>query len=374
MSPPSIPWARPFLAEAEVRAVTELLQARRLSMGREVAAFEEETAARVGRRHGLAVANGSVALDVALKLAGIGHGDEVLVSALSYVATTNAIFWQGARPVFCDVEPTTLNVDAADAERRITPRTRAFLVADYCGYPPDYDAIEALCRRHGLVLVVDGAQALGGALHGVPSLARGIVATTSFHTAKAFLTGEGGMVFCDDDGLDERGRRLRGQGEIPGRKYVHDTLAYNYRLTDLAAAIGRAQIARMDEVLGRRRALVERYAERLGEAGVELVEPLDGATISAFSLAMLLPERDRVARQLDAAGIETRSLYPLPAYRQPIPEYAPYAGLCLPNAEAACQRVLNPPLYYELGDADVDRIAGIVTSAVLPSATASRAD
>jgi perosamine synthetase len=310
---------------------------------------------------------------VALKLAGVGPGDEVLVSALSYIATTNAIFWQGARPVFCDVDAATLNVAPADAAQRVTARTRAFLVADYCGYPPDYAAIEELCARHGLVLVVDGAQALGGSLRGVPSCARGLVATTSFHTAKAFLTGEGGMVFVDDEALLERGRRLRGQGEIPGRKYVHDTLAYNYRMTDLAAAIGRVQVARMDEVLDRRRALVDRYAERLGEAGVELVEPLDGATISAFSLALLLPGRDDVAKQLNEAGVETRSLYPMPTYRQPIPEYAPYARMRLPRAEEACRRVLNPPLFYELGDADVDRISGIVASAVVASATASRA-
>ena len=374
MSPPSIPWARPFLAEAEVRAVTDLLQARRLSMGREVAIFEEETAARVGRRHGLAVANGSVALDVALKLAGIGPGDEVLVSALSYIATTNAIFWQGARPVFCDVDPATLNVDAADAARRITPQTRAFLVADYCGYPPDYDAIEALCRRRGLLLVVDGAQALGGALHGVPSCARGLVATTSFHTAKAFLTGEGGMVFCDDDALLERGRRLRGQGEIPGPQ----VRPRHARLQLPADRRRRRDRPRADRAHGRgaraparaRRALCG--AARRGRRGA------GGAARRRDDLGVLArpaPARARPRRAaLDAAGIETRSLYPLPAYRQPIPEYAPYAGLRLPHAEEACRRVLNPPLYYELGDADVDRIAGIVASAVLASAAASRAD
>lgn len=368
-----IPWARPYLGTEELAAVTALLQERRVSMGREVAAFEGEMAQLAGRRHALAVANGSVALDVALRLAGIGRGDEILVSAFSYIATTNSIFWQGARPVFCDIDPTTLNVDLDDAKRRITPATRAFLVADYCGSPPDYDAIEAFCEQSGITLIVDGAQAVGGSFRGRSSLSRGLVSTTSLHTAKAFLTGEGGMVFLDDDTLLERGRRLRGQGEIPGRKYVHDTLAYNYRLTDIAAAMGRAQIARLDDVLEKRGALVARYHERLASApDVEFATHHEHATPSWFSLALLLPARDAVAASLAEAGIETRSLYPIPAYRQPIPEYAPWHDLDLPAAEHASTRVLNPPLFYEMTLDEVDEVCDAIIVALDSAGVAER--
>jgi perosamine synthetase len=368
-----IPWARPFLGREEVTAVTALLEDRRLSMGREVAQFEAEMAALAGRRHALALANGSVALDVALRLAGVGAGDDVLVSAFSYIATTNSIFWQGSRPVFCDIDPVTLNVDLADAQARLTPATTAFLVADYCGSPPDYDAIEAFCADAGVALIVDGAQAVGGSFAGRSSLARGLVSTTSLHTAKAFLTGEGGMVFLDDDALLERGRRLRGQGEIPGRKYIHDTLAYNYRLTELAAAIGRAQIARADQVLGRRAELVARYRERLaGVDGVTFAGHHARSTPSWFSFAILIPDRDAVAAGLREAGIETRSLYPIPSYRQPIPEYAPYAGLDLPNTEHAAAHVLNPPLFYEMTDAEVDDVCDAIAAALDDARTLDR--
>ncbi len=350
-----------------------LLEDRRLSMGREVAAFEGEMARLAGRRHALALANGSVALDIALRLAGVGRDDEVLVSAFSYIATTNSIFWQGARPIFCDIDPVTLNVDLDDARARLTPTTRAFLVSDYCGSPPDYDAIEAFCAEAGIVLIVDGAQAVGGSFDGRSSLSRGLVATTSLHTAKAFLTGEGGMVFLDDDALLERGRRLRGQGEIPGRKYVHDTLAYNYRLTEIAAAIGRAQIARADEVLARRAALVARYHERLeGVDGVVFAGHHELATPSWFSLAILIPDRDAVAASLAAAGIETRSLYPIPTYRQPIPEYAPWHHLDLPVAEQAATRVLNPPLFFEMTLDEVDEVCGAIVAALERARTPER--
>jgi perosamine synthetase len=368
-----IPWARPYLGSEEVAAVVALLEDRRLSMGREVAAFEAEIAVIAGRQHALALANGSVALDIALRLAGVKRDDEVLVSAFSYIATTNSIFWQGARPIFCDIDPVTLNVDLAEARARITPTTRAFLVSDYCGSPLDYDAIEAFCAEAGIVLVVDGAQAVGGSFDGRSSLSRGLVATTSLHTAKAFLTGEGGMVFLDDDSLLERGRRLRGQGEIPGRKYIHDTLAYNYRLTDIAAAIGRAQIARADQVLGRRAELVARYHERLeGVDGVVFAAHHEQATPSWFSLAILLPARDAVAASLADAGIETRSLYPIPTYRQPIPEYAPWHHLDLPVAEQASTRVLNPPLFYEMTIDEVDEVCDAITVALERARTPER--
>jgi perosamine synthetase len=368
-----IPWARPYLGSEEVAAVVALLEDRRLSMGREVTAFEAEMAQLAGRRHALALANGSVALDIALRLTGVERGDEVLVSAFSYIATTNSIFWQGARPIFCDIDPLTLNVDLDDARARLTSTTRAFLVSDYCGSPPDYHAIEAFCAEAGIALIVDGAQAVGGSFDGRSSLSRGVVSTTSLHTAKAFLTGEGGMVFLDDDALLERGRRLRGQGEIPGRKYIHDTLAYNYRLTEIAAAIGRAQIARADAVLTQRAALVARYhacLERVGGVVFAGHHPL--ATPSWFSLAILIPERDAVAASLSEAGIETRSLYPIPTYRQPIPEYAPWNDLDLPVAEQAATRVLNPPLFFEMTLAEVDEVCDAIIVALERARTPER--
>jgi perosamine synthetase len=365
MSAIRIPWARPYLDDLETEAVVGLLRERRLSMGAQTEAFEREVAELAGRRHGIAVANGSVALDVAMKLAGVRPGDEVLVSAMSYIATVNCIVLQGAVPVFCDIDPRTLNIDPDEVARRITPRTRAVLVSDYAGSPVDYDRIEPLCAGVRIPLVVDGAQSLGAVYDGRPTCARGLVATTSFHTAKAMICGEGGMVFVDDEARAVHARRLRGQGEIPGRKYRHDTLASNYRLTDLQAAIGRVQVGRAAEVHARRAALAARYDARLRDAaGIRRVGHLGGATPAYFSYAVHVAERDAVAAALLAAGIETRSLYPIPTYRQEIPEYEAFDRTPRPCAEAASATVLNLPLFYEMTLDEVDDVAEHLISAV----------
>jgi len=360
-----IPWAKPFVGAEEIAAVLSALTERRMSMGADVRSFERQTAEMVGRAHGIAVANGTVALDVAMKLIDLRAGDEVLVSSLSYIATTNCIFWQGARPVFADVDPVTLNIDPRDAASRVTARTRALIVADYCGSPVDYDALTRLCDRHGLQLVVDGAQSLGAYFRGRPTISHGIVATTSFHTAKAMICGEGGMVFCDADALAERARKLRGQGEIPGRKYVHDTLAYNYRLTEIAAAIGRVQLGRAPEILARRAALAERYTEQLSTlAEVQPTGHSPFGTPAWFSFAVRVPNRDAVAERLRELGVETRSLYPLPAYRQPIAEYQELAPSLCPQAELASSEVLNLPMFYEMTGEEVDDVVDCLATAI----------
>jgi len=360
-----IPWAKPYIGEEEIEVVTATLRAGRLSMGAEVAAFEREVASFAGRRHAIAVSNGTVALDLALQIAGLGAGDEVLVSALSYIATTNSILRAGAVPVFCDVDPDTLNIDPADAAARITPRTRGLMAADYCGSSLPHDRLEALCREHELTMILDGAQSMGTLFAGRPALSHGTIATTSFHTAKAFLCGEGGMVMCDDPELAERCRRLRGQGEAPGRKYVHDVFASNHRITELAAAIGRVQLRRAAEVLGRRREILARYDAAF--APHDLITPvghLPGTRPAGFSYAVRVPERDLVASMLDGVSIETRSLYPVPAYRQPMAEYAPFAGERRPHAEAASAEVLNLPVFLELTDAEIDDVVATLVTAV----------
>jgi len=359
-----IPWAQPYIGDEEIEAVSALLRERRISMGAEVKGLEAGLSELAGRRHGIAVANGTVALDVALRLAGVGPGDRVLVSALSYIATVSSIVLRGGAPVFCDVDPATLNIDPAAVEAAAEGAS-ALLVADYCGSPVDYGALEPICERHGLRLAVDGAQSLGTTYGGRPTLARGLVSTTSLHTAKAFITGEGGMVFVDDHELEVLARRVRGQGEIPGRKYIHDTLASNYRMTDYAAAIGRAQIARFAEVNERRRVLTARYdAAFERHPRVEVVAHNPGGAPSRFSYAVLVDERDRVAAELAEADIETRSLYPITAYRQPIPEYAPFAeGVVCPAAERAAERVLNLPLFFEMTDEQADRVCDVLVLA-----------
>jgi perosamine synthetase len=370
-----IPWAKPYLGDEEIAAVLETLTERRLSMGATVKAFEADAAALVEREHAVAVANGTVALDLAMKLLKIGPGDEVLVSAMSYIATTSCIVWQGATPVFCDVDPVTLNIGADEVARRVSPRTKALIVADYCGSPVDYTLLQAICFDRGIQLVVDGAQSLGAYHLGVPTPALGTVSTTSFHTAKAMLTGEGGMVFTDDEELAELARKMRGQGEVPGRKYVHDTLAWNYRITEMAAAIGRVQLSRSADILAHRAALASHYTEQL--RALPQVRPTghhpDGQP-AWFSYAVRVPNRDAVAQSLARQGVETRSLYPIPAYRQPIAEYAPYANELRPEAEIASAEVLNLPMFYEMTFGEVEEVVACVATALAEAEAAPALD
>jgi perosamine synthetase len=190
------------------------------------------------------------------------------------------------------------------------------------------------------------------------------------------LCGEGGMVFCDDDALQERARRMRGQGEIPGRKYVHDTLAWNYRMTEIAASIGRPQLARAGRVLERRAQLAARYAGRLrGLAEVRPTGHVGPEAVPAwFSYAVRIPHRDAVAHALAEMGVETRSLYPVPAYRQPIPEYRDYAHAWCPNAELASGDVLNLPMFYEMTFAEVDDVVECLGAALAGCGAAVQLD
>lgn len=364
--PPAIriPWAVPPVGEEEAEAAREAVASTRLSMGASVRAFESAMADYAGRDHALAVSNGTDALEIAMRLLGVGPGDEVLVSSLSYIATVNCIVRSGATPVFCDVDPASLNIDPADVAARITERTRALVVADYCGFAVDYDALEPLCATHGIDLVVDGAQSIGTFHRERPALGFGRIATTSFHSAKIITTGEGGMVLFDDDDFVERAQRFRGQGEIPGRKYMHDTLGFNHRITDIQGAIGCVQMSKLPSLHRSRIRGGARYHEALAEVdGVSLVTGAAHTVPAWFTLPILVDDRDGLAAALRDQGIETRSLYPIPTYRQPIPEY-PTPVEERPNAESASARVINLPLFGQITDEQIDEVAAAVRAFV----------
>ena len=352
-----IPWAKPYLGDEEIGAVNALLRDRRLSMGAEVRAFEDETAALVGRAHAIAVSNGTVALDLAMKLIGVGPGDEVLVSALSYIATTNCIVWQGARPVFCDVDRETLNIDPAEVARRVTPRTKALLAADYAGSPVDYTRLEAICAEHRIALAVDGAQSIGAMHRGRATCSLGTVSTTSFHTAKALLCGEGGMVFCDDPLSPSARAACGGRARSPAASTCTTRWPGTTGSPSSPPRSDARQLDRAGDVLARRAALAARYAERLAALPqVRSTAHLPESIPAWFSYAVRVENRDAVAHSLAEQSVETRSLYPVPAYRQPIPEYRSFADEVRPNAELASAEVLNLPLFYEMTFAEVDEV------------------
>lgn len=342
----AIPWARPAIDDAELQAVIACMKSGWLTSGPRVEQFERAMASRAGRKHGIAVCNGTAAIDLSLRVLGIGHGDEVIVPAFSYVATASVVAMQGALPVFADIDRRNLGLDPASAHAVATRRTAALLCTDHGGNPCDFDRLQALADRLSVPLVLDGAQSIGATFHNKPALSYGLISTVSFHAAKAMTTVEGGMVFTDDDTLARRMRLIRSQGEDPTRKYHHIELGHNFRMTEIQAAIGLSQLEKLDALLADRQSLAARYRSLFAPLGLPIPASLSGARNSYFLFSLLTPRRDEIADRLRKQGIDTRICYPKPIYAQPI--FSHLKPIPCPVAEWACESILNPPMFFGL--------------------------
>jgi perosamine synthetase len=354
-APEKIPWARPAVGDEELDGVVETMKSGWLSSGPRVERFEQEMARRAGRKYGVAVNNGTAALDLAIRVAGVQPGDEVIVPALSYLATASVLVIQGAKPVFVDVDARNLGLDPSLVEKRLTPRTAAILCTDHGGNPCDYARLSAIADKHRIPLILDGAQSIGTLYGGRPTLSYGFVSTTSFHAAKTITTIEGGMLFTDDEQTARRLRIMRSQGEDPQRKYFHVELGLNFRMTELSAAIGLAQLNKLDALLADRRLLATRYHSEFAPLGLYSPPGLAHAHNSHFLYTCLVPGRDKVAARLKERGIETRSCYPLPLYDQPIFQHLAHDPC--PVTERVAATILNPPMFYGLTAAQQRRVA-----------------
>jgi perosamine synthetase len=240
---PFIPIASPEIGEEEVRNVMECLRSSWISSrGEFIDRFEEAFAHYCDARHAIACNTGTAALHAALWAAGVRSGDEVIVPSLTYIATANAVRYCGAEPVFADSDPETWNIDPTDVERRITPRTRAIVPVHLFGVPADLGSLTALASAHGVAVIEDAAEAHGAMYDGRPVGAQGLVGIFSFYGNKIITTGEGGMVVTDDDGVAARCRLFKGQGQAPNQTYVFPVVGQNYRMTNIEAAIGLAQL------------------------------------------------------------------------------------------------------------------------------------
>ena len=355
-----IPVYQPDLSGREREYVLECLDSTWISSkGRFIQEFEAGFARFTGAPHTVSVCNGTVALHLALLALGIGPGDEVIVPSLTYIASVNAIRYVGATPVFCESLPDTWQMDPADVERRITPRTRAIMAVHIYGGACEMTRLVALCEQHGLKLVEDCAEAIGTRLDGRHVGTFGDVATFSFFGNKTITTGEGGMVVCNDPALDALLRRLRGQGLAANREYWHDIVGYNYRMTNICAAIGLAQLERADEILEQKVRLAASYRRAFADAPVSFQGTCPGEVSSHWMITMLVPNpvsRDAVRVELAAAGIETRPAFPLVHH---MPMYLE-SMLQLPHAQDISIRGINLPSWHGLADDAVDEIADIV--------------
>jgi perosamine synthetase len=361
---PRIPVAAPTFNGNEKRYVLECLETTWISsIGRFITEFERAFARFCGVEHAVAVNNGTTALHLALVALGLKPGDEVIVPTLTYIATANAVTYCGARPVLVDCDPRTLNMDPAAIGGKITARTKGIIPVHLYGHPADMDPILSVAREHGLFVLEDAAEAHGAEYKGRRVGGLATCATFSFFGNKIITTGEGGMVTTNDSDLAEKLRIYRGQGLDPGRRYWHSVIGYNYRMTNIAAALGLAQLEQVGDLMDSRARLADWYSLRLARLSNKLVlqaaEPWTRPVLW-MQVAMLRyggeAERDAVMRELDESGIETRPVfYPmhlLPPYREDPTLY--------PNATLCASRGMNFPTHHALTEADVERICRVL--------------
>jgi perosamine synthetase len=367
-----IPLARPVIGEREEQAVLEVLRSGHLSLGPRVPAFEAAFAERVGARHASAVSSGTTGLHLALRAAGVSAGDEVVTSPFSFVATANAVVYEAARPVFADIDPVTHNLDPAAAAAAITRRTRALLPVHIFGYPADMPALE----RHGLPIVEDAAEALGaryadgGAVGG-----RGHPAIFGFYANKQMTTGEGGMITLGSAEHKERVDSERNQGRAPDMGWLdHDRLGFNYRLSDIACALGLAQLERLDDMLAARARVADWYRAALAElvTGRGLALPCEDAGDAVrgwFVFVARLPDdadRDATVKALRELGVQSKPYLPaihlMSFYRERFGHR--------PGEFPVCERVaaasIALPFFPQMTEGQVARVAEALTQVIAP--------
>ncbi|TME02102.1 MAG: DegT/DnrJ/EryC1/StrS family aminotransferase [Chloroflexi bacterium] len=356
----TIPIASPQIGDEEKSAVMAVLDSGQLAQGPVVETFEREFAAWCGVKRAVAVNSGTAALHLLMLAHGIGEGDEVITSPFTFVASANAALFAGARPVFVDIEPQTYCLDPALVEAAITPKTKAIMPIDLYGHPAAIHELQEIATRHGLVLIEDACQAHGAAIGNRKAGALGVSASFSFYPTKNMTTAEGGMVTTDDDAVAEKVTVLRQHGAT--QRYRHEVLGYNFRLTDIAAAIGRAQLAKLDRLNERRRRNASVLDEGLaGLKGVTTPRERQGYRHVYHQYTVRISrDRDRFQERLSDAGIGTAVHYPIPVHRQPLYIDLGYGDVSLPVAESAAAQVLSLPVHPALSDADLDRIVETV--------------
>jgi perosamine synthetase len=336
------------------------------SIGKYIGAFEERFAEFCGVAHAVATNNGTTALHLALVAMGVGPGDEVLVPTLTYIATANAVRYCGATPVLVDSCDSTLAIDPALIEQAITPRTKGIIPVHLYGHPADMTAINEIADRRRLWTLEDAAEAHGAEVAGRRVGALGTCATFSFFGNKIVTTGEGGMVTTNDDDLAVRLRLFRGQGMDPQRRYWFPVIGYNYRITNIQAAIGLAQMETIDTAIARRDKLAAAYQQALDPLldRVEALPEMPWARRVFWMYNVFLREgdaarRDRVMARLDELGIETRPVfYPM----HQLPPYQTSSGF--PIADSRAARGITLPMHQGLDEGDVARIAESLADAL----------
>jgi len=366
-----LPYAHQVVEGADIEAVVRVLRSEWLTTGPEVERFEAEVGAYVGARYAVAFTSGTAALHAAVAAAGVGPGDEGITTPLTFCATANCVLFVGARPVFADVDDATLTIDPQAIKGRITRKTKVVIPMDYGGHPADVDAIHALAKRHGLLVIEDACHALGAEYRGRRVGSLSDITVFSFHPVKQITTGEGGMAVTNDATLAKRLQRFRNHGVVRSARdqvrrpwyYEIIELGYNYRMPDILCALGRSQLVRLAQNLARRRTIAERYTEAFSALPGIRTPCVKPDVVPAWHLYPIRVEasaigltRDELVRRLRQGHIAT-SVHYIPLTRHPYyRERFGFQAGDYPVAEGAFRQLISLPLFHGMSDHDVEDV------------------
>ena len=368
-----IPVNEPLLDGNEKKYLAECIDTGWISSeGTFVKCFEEEFAARAGRKHGIAVTNGTAAIDAAVEALGIGSGDEVILPTFTIISCVMQIVRSGATPVLVDSDPLTWNMDVTQIEAKITPRTKAIMVVHIYGLPVDMDPVLELCQRYRLKLIEDAAEVIGQTYRGKPCGSFGDISTVSFYPNKHITTGEGGMILTDDDDLAEQCRELRNLCFKPGKRFVHERLGWNLRMTNLQAALGVAQLERLDEFLEKKRWIGRRYNELLADLpGVQLpLAQTDYAENIYWVYGLVLDDSvefdtEETMNMLSKLGVGCRPFF-FPMHQQPVlRERGLFEGDSYPVSERMYKRGFYIPSGLALSEEQILKVSELLKQVLI---------
>jgi perosamine synthetase len=365
-----IPLSSPFIDERDEELVLEVLRSGRLSLGPTIDRFEELFAEKVGAPYAAAVSSGTSGLHLLAVIAGLGEGDEVITSPYSFVASANCFIYEGAVPVFVDIDERTMNLDPAGGDAAITEKTKAIVAVDIFGYPCELDPLRELSAKHGLTLIQDACEALGAEYKGRPPGSHGVDAVFAFYPNKQMTTGEGGIVTTHSEETRRQLVSLRNQGRADGGGWLdHARLGFNYRIDDVRAALGIGQLEKLDTILAMRRSAAARYGELLADVdGVEVPLADDATHVRSWFVYVVTlargTDRERVIAELERQGIASSRYLPsihLQAYMRE--RYGFGEGLC-PVSEDLSRRTLALPFFTAIEMEDQERVAEVLTAAL----------
>ena len=361
--PIPIPLAQPDITQLEIDAVMDVMHGNTLSIGPRLEQFEQACAKLTDRRHGIGVSSGTAGLHCSMIAGGVGEGHEVITTPFSFVASTNCILYVNAKPVFVDIDPVTLNLDVSKLAAVITPRTKAIVAVEAFGHPGGMQDVEQFARQHELVLIEDSCEGFGGKYAERPIGSFGRAGIFGFYPNKQITTGEGGMIVTDDDTFAATCRALRNQGREGMAWLAHERLGYNYRLSELNAALGLAQMQRLDQILENRRRVAQMYMERLMTNRYLILPTLkDDTHVSWFVFVVRLNDlfepgdRDHIMLQLRGEGIGCNNYFP-PIHLQPyVAEQLGHKEGDFPVCEYVAARTLALPFFGGMTSVQVDRV------------------